>query len=266
MDPSKDTRAKRTDAHHRRAGLVKGAITAGALALVVVHLVWPTVQMDTIVLVLLGIAIVPWLGSVFESIDTPIGGVKYRELAQRMDQVEGASASVRQVQEANEARERAQLTDAIDGESRERLPSLVSQYNAVRDPRTGMPSGSARTQVMTKIVGEMIAAADAGESVPLESALKGGDLGQRLAAYAVLYSKPDPNYTIVLIDSVIDVEKKPFGQFWGLRAISRLAEEMGSQQIDRNSARRLRDLRKELPAASDRMFELRGILEVLDLS
>ncbi|WP_158648108.1 hypothetical protein [Nocardioides houyundeii] len=212
-----------------------------------------------------GIAVIPWLSTVFESIDTPFGGVKYRQLANRLDEVEGQSASVRQVQQAYEARERVQAADPVEGQAEQRLPALIANYNAVRHPQTGMPSGPVRTQVMTRIVGEMIAAAEAGESVQIDSALKGTDQGLRLAAYAVLYARPEPSYAIPLIDSVVDIEKKPFGQFWGLRAISRLVEVAGRRQIDLNSARRLRDLQEDLPRSSDRMFELRRILEGLDL-
>lgn len=265
MTPSEDAHTRASEDERRAARLAKVALSVGAVALAAVHVALPGARLDTIVLVLLGIAVVPWLSAVFESIDTPFGGVKYRELSTRLDRVEGEGASVRQVQAAFEARERVQSSGPTRSGDKERLPDLVAEYNATRDPRTGMPSGPARTQKMTRIVGEMIAAAEAGESMPVEAALKGADLGERLAAYAMLYTRPDPVYIIPLVDSVIDHEKKPFGQFWGLRAIARLLESAGPHQMDLNSARRLRMLQEEFPPSSDRMFELRRILEMLDL-
>lgn len=226
----------------------------------------PELGLDTLALILLGIAVIPWLDVIFESIDTPFVGVKCRTVTERLDQLTGANASLRKIQEANEARERvpsAEFTAEVPPSGR--LEAMAAEYNKVRDPAQGMQSGAERTVAMTKIVGQMIAAADAGASLPLDNALRGGDLGLRLAAYAVLYARPDPAYTIPLVNSVIELEPKPFGQFWGLRAISRLVEVAGSQAIDLNTARRLTEFRKELPAASDRMFELRRILEQLGL-
>lgn len=227
------------------------------------HVCFPSARIDSILLILLGIAAVPWLSAILESIETPFGGIKYRSLAGRLDQLEGESSSVRQVQDANDARERARVLGASLASPSEALEALAAKYNTVRAPGTGMKSGAARTQVMTRIVGQMIAAADDGGQLPLEPALSGDDLGRRLAAYAVLYSRPDPRYAVPLVDSVLSFEPKPFGQFWGLRAIARLVEDAGPDSIDLNTVRRLRAFEGELPAASDRAFELRRVLAVL---
>jgi len=267
LDPTESSSAGSLRSRHARVSLlVKILISVVAAILVLIHLIHPNAPLDSTLLVLLGVAVTPWLGVVFESVDTPFGGVKYRDLEQRVNQLTAESSSLRIVQGANEARDRAQRVGNVSNDSsNDRLNELAAEYVSVRDPRSGKRSGDARTQLMTRIVGEMIAAADSGATIPLESALHSGDLGLRLAAYAVLYSHPDNNYTIPLVDSVIDLEPKPFGQFWGLRAISRLIEVAGPNSIDLDTARRLRDFKSQLPASSDRTYELRKILSGLGI-
>lgn len=258
-------RSGAAESHERGARVAKILVTLGASLALVLHLASPALRLDTVAIILLGIAVIPWLDVVFESIDTPFGGVKYRTLTQRIDQLTGESAALRKVQEANEARERIEHAGA-DADPSDRLNALAAEYSKLRDVQEGMPSGAERTRAMTTIMGQMISAADSGASIPLEAALQGGDLGRRLAAYAVLYARPDAAYAIPLVNSVIEVEPKPFGQFWGLRAIARLIEVAAPEAIDLNTARRLKEFRRHLPPASDRMFELRRILEQLGLT
>ena len=63
-------------------------VTAVALAFVVAHLIWPDLEIDAIALAFVGIAIVPWLGPLLESIEFP-GGFKanFREVQQRIEEV-----------------------------------------------------------------------------------------------------------------------------------------------------------------------------------
>jgi hypothetical protein len=73
-------------------------VTVAALALVAVHLIWSHVRIDSVTLVLLAAAALPWLGALFKSIELPGGlGVEYRDvkrqvrtLASRVDAVEDA--------------------------------------------------------------------------------------------------------------------------------------------------------------------------------
>lgn len=56
-------------------------VTAVALALAFVHLVWPRIAVDAITITLLFIAIVPWLAPIFKSIEFPGGWkVEFRDL------------------------------------------------------------------------------------------------------------------------------------------------------------------------------------------
>jgi len=66
-------------------------ISAVAILLAVAHLIWPDVRIDAITLALVVIAILPWLGSVFRSVELP-GGMKvqYQELEKAQEQIEEA--------------------------------------------------------------------------------------------------------------------------------------------------------------------------------
>lgn len=52
------------------------AISLLACVLLIAHLIWPGLKIDAITLTLFGIAIVPWLGSIFKSLEMP-GGWKF---------------------------------------------------------------------------------------------------------------------------------------------------------------------------------------------
>jgi hypothetical protein len=51
-------------------------ITLSALAIALTHLLWPGLAIDAITLVLIGIAVVPWLAPIFRSLEFP-GGWKF---------------------------------------------------------------------------------------------------------------------------------------------------------------------------------------------
>jgi hypothetical protein len=59
-------------------------VTVSALAVAAVHLMRPTARIDGILLGLLAVAVVPWLGSVFESVEG--GGMKvtYQKLEREL--------------------------------------------------------------------------------------------------------------------------------------------------------------------------------------
>jgi hypothetical protein len=78
----------------KRADAIRGVVSVGAVALLLSHLLLPgRVRIDVIALVLLAVAILPWLGDVFESIDFPGGGgVRFRETVKAAGEVVVASA------------------------------------------------------------------------------------------------------------------------------------------------------------------------------
>src|SRR5690242_11604511 len=70
------------DRAHRMAPLL---ITGGCVALAVVRLARPDLTIDTITVVLIAIAAIPWLGHIIESFELPGGPkVTYRKLEQRL--------------------------------------------------------------------------------------------------------------------------------------------------------------------------------------
>ena len=55
---------------------LRGIVTFGALLVALIHLLWPTLAIDAITLVLIMLAVVPWLAPVFKSLEFP-GGWKF---------------------------------------------------------------------------------------------------------------------------------------------------------------------------------------------
>jgi hypothetical protein len=72
---------RKREAEAKKAALIRYVLTGVAVLLAAAHMVWPAASIDSITLGLLAIAVVPWLGPLFKSIELP-GGVKveYREL------------------------------------------------------------------------------------------------------------------------------------------------------------------------------------------
>ena len=54
---------------------IKYTISLLALVIALAHLIWPDIRIDAITVTLLVVAVLPWLSSVFKSIELP-GGLK----------------------------------------------------------------------------------------------------------------------------------------------------------------------------------------------
>ncbi|MGI8667242.1 MAG: hypothetical protein ACR2N4_14655 [Jatrophihabitans sp.] len=243
----------------RRRILAQMAVSASAITLAIVHIVEPRWHVDSIVLALLAVAVVPWLGDIFESIDTPFGGLKFQDLARRLDELSGATQSLERRADTSES---AGLAEMDDQARPARLEDLAAEYNRIRTDRN-LTSGPLRTRMMTTLVGQMIAAVTRGSTIDQVDALAGADLGRRLAAYVSLYVHPESSLVIPVVDSVVDREPKPFGQYWGLRCLRRLIDVGGAAIVDDHTRRRLERYAGELPNGSDRCRELDRILESL---
>lgn len=65
------------------------SITIAAIVLVIGHILFPELRIDAITVTLLGIALIPWLGPLFKSVELP-GGVKveYQELERAGKKIE----------------------------------------------------------------------------------------------------------------------------------------------------------------------------------
>lgn len=71
------------------------AISAAAVVIAVVHVIWPDLKVDAVTLVLLAIAAIPWLGPIFKSIELPGGWkVEHQEIRQEVQEVQRRIDSV----------------------------------------------------------------------------------------------------------------------------------------------------------------------------
>jgi len=106
-------------------------ISTGAIALAVVHVICPDFTIDSITLGLLAIAVLPWLSSLFNSIELP-GGWKFefRELKKEITQ--HLEAEGQKVQEINTRIKRVEeffFSGAITPDLRDSLLTSLRQYH-----------------------------------------------------------------------------------------------------------------------------------------
>jgi hypothetical protein len=71
--------------------LLQAVISLLACVLLIAHLIWPDLKIDTITVTLFAIAVVPWLGSLFKSLELP-GGWKFefKDFAKAVTKAEAA--------------------------------------------------------------------------------------------------------------------------------------------------------------------------------
>jgi hypothetical protein len=106
--------------------VVSIVITTLALAAVGAHLLWPALPIDVITLALIGIAILPWLGPILESIEFP-GGFKatLREVK---------DATLREIEETTrEAKEASQAALSRTEEVHQTAQAILLQTQAVTE-------------------------------------------------------------------------------------------------------------------------------------
>ena len=119
--------------------VVSVVVTLVALAFVVAHLIWPDLEIDAIALAFVGIAIVPWLGPLLESIEFP-GGFKatFREVEARIQEVQQTTQDVKETaQEAlsqtQDVKEMAQAALAETQAVKETAQAALTETQAVKE-------------------------------------------------------------------------------------------------------------------------------------
>ena len=234
------------DGHTQR--VLPTMLSAGAVGLAAAHLIWPDLHIDTITVVLLVVATVPWLGSVFDSIELPGGGmVRYRQLEQRVaDAAQTAQAALGAASTGPGSRDPAADAKVVE---------LAAKYAELR----ALTEGPARSEAMNRLVGELMAWTVRAAGFVPSTALQSADPGTRLAAYACLFATADARYLPQLVDALVDVEDKPFSQYWGIRAAGALLQS-GAGSLPPGAAVRLRIRYADLPRASSRRMELERVL------
>ena len=245
----------------RAAFTTRVVLTAAAVALAAVHLIWPRLKVDMITVVLVVVAIVPWLHTLFTSVSTPFLNLEFRELERRLDAVDDKVDSSRQLVVASEARDLARQAQQSPNTGAATLTGLARDYDNIR---TSMAPGAARSDMMTAVVGKMLAAVESGELIDVERNLRSDDGGERLAGYAAIYAIPDATSAAAVVDSLIQVEDTPFGAYWALQGIRRIVETGGKGAIDHDTHKKLLAYAERLRRGTDRAYETDRILRLLD--
>lgn len=237
-------------------------VTGVALASAAAHLIWPRLKLDGVIVALLVIALLPWLGAVFESLELPGGWkVQYREIRQQLTEAQvktlkatGAAASAAQKAElalaANEPGDHA-------GKA-EQLNELVDEYNKAR---TSQQSGYPRTTILTQIAGRMVALSRRLPKYDWRDALRSDNQGQRMAGYAWLYARPDPAAAELLVSTLTTREDSHFGQYWAIQALQRSLP-LADAETAGKLIPELKTFLSRLPTDSDRSYELSNLLNL----
>jgi hypothetical protein len=214
---------------------------------------------------------VPWLGAIVDTLELPGGWkVQYRDIEQRLAKTEtglaqahaetqhikGAAAS------ASQKATVALATNEPDGGSRHagrQLSELVAQYNKIR---AAQESSNKRTEILTKIVGRMVALSGQLSHYDWRKALQSNDPGTRVAGYAWLYAKPNRRAAELLVQTVTAREDTHFGQYWGLEALQKCLP-MADAGTAAALTPQLKRFLAQLPTGSDRHYELSNLLRQL---
>lgn len=115
----------------RRPPLIAVAITVAAVALALVHSIGPDVEIDAVTVTLAIVALVPWLGPIFKSIELP-GGWKLefqdlkREVRGRLDE---AGQRVDTLADRVDRVERLAFSPTVAPEVAEALEGVVSRFH-----------------------------------------------------------------------------------------------------------------------------------------
>jgi len=237
-------------------------ISVGAAGAAVIHAGWPHL-IDAVTAALLLLAALPWLAPIVKTLEVSgVGKIELRELERTAQEALGAATSAAQKADLALAGASGRGTAAqpTTHASAQDVAALVREYNRIRETQR---SGPARTTAMTAVVRRMI---DVSSSMPLtavQDALRDKDRGQRLLAYAFLYTRPEPSLLNDLMDAVRG-EDTPFGQYWGIQALGKVIGSMQRVQINDGVVRRLRAFAAELQPDTDRHYELSRLLRSLD--
>ncbi|MEV7416207.1 hypothetical protein [Streptomyces sp. NPDC089919] len=242
-------------------------ISLGAAGLGLVHLVAPDVRVDGATLGLAVIAVVPWLGGLFESIELP-GGAKfqYRRLEERVEAAEQRAAEAQQT--VGEASRQARVALVASGTARVREPGVAEAVGRLGaefvELRRTMPSGPARTYRQELLFAELVRLVPRLEGFDVAGALGSADPGARLAGYARLYACPEGELLPELVAAAV-AEELAFAQFWGFQAVTAVIDVAGADGVQLATVRRLRSGLAGLPPeAADRARMLRVLLRQLE--
>ncbi|MFI0895717.1 hypothetical protein [Streptomyces sp. NPDC020983] len=264
---------RRERGRNRRRDVIATVIACAAVAAAIVHMVRPGLRIDGVTVVLLAVAVVPWLGELFDSIELP-GGTKlqYRQLAERVEAAEERSAQAGRT--ADDASRTARIALVTRGGEDTAAPGaftdtsagsrgsgaverLAEEYASLREHA---PRSPARTDRMEQIFADLVTATRRQDDFGVGAALASAAPGIRLAAYARLYARPDGGYLDQLTQAVLDDGAIAFNQYWGFHAILAVVGTAGAGRMRVDHVAQLEACLLRLPPDSDRSAVLRRLL------
>jgi hypothetical protein len=239
-----------------RSACVSAAVAAVAAA----HLTWPG-RFDETFMVLLALALVPWLAPFLDRVKIDKFEIIFRQLKREIDEARGEARSSRRVVETLAE---GLLTDTSRGSQEAavvppdaELDALIAEYKQVQK---GMKRGPAKTARLTRLMSRLTVLGPRLRDLDVREALKGKDQGKRVAAYAALYARPDGALLPDLVDAVTGTKQRPFAQYWGIKAIGK-ALAVADPAEARAAIFRLEEFsRRGLTEGTDRHRELSHIL------
>jgi hypothetical protein len=236
------------------------AVTAGALIVVVVHHVYPAFHADPFTAAFLLVAVLPWLAPLLKTIKLPGGlEVELRELREELDQTKGAVKSAAIQAQVGAATLSAAVPEGRQTEgtgSPEKLLALGEKYERIRD---SMPSGSTRTGAMTRVLAEMFKEAASIRDLDVGPLIASASRGERLAGIAYAHEHPSPERAGTLVGALGGQEDTPFGQYWVLRALRRIAEG-DSRVFAGDLCQQLNAYKNRQKPGTDRRYEVTQLL------
>jgi hypothetical protein len=241
---------------HRWFGI---GLTVVALAAAVGHLIWPAAKIDTSTVVLLVVALLPWLGHLLDSIELPGGWkVKYRSLEQRQDSVElaAAAAGAQATDAASTARAAFGAAQTADPATMDTVRSLVDEY----DRLWALPRQSTGRGDFDRLFGAMVAVVPRVPGFDPVQAIGDPADGARLAGYAYLYGRPDPARLAEVVGAAVE-ERSPVVQYWAIRTVAVLMERTDVAVVPETVVAQLRALMDRLPVDSSRHAQLAAVFQ-----
>lgn len=239
---------------------LKILVSAVGLLAAIVHVSKPELRIDSITIVLLVIAAIPWAQPLIKSIELLGVKLELQELHAKVAEATGAAESAtRQVGVALAVSTAPPQPEALlDSQAVEnKIKELADKYNHIRDTQK---AGGQRTTAMTNVVSQMMEFARRMPSLDPKRLLSNENRGLRLFGYAFLYEQPNDSALLLpLVESVTRIEDKPFGQYWGLQAIKKVIANAPPEAQSEAKAR-LSSFSPRIPAGTDRGYELRQIL------
>lgn len=293
INSDSDTNGTQAESENRSTKsrlLTSVIITCLAVFAGISHLIWPSIHIDGILIALAVVAVVPWLGSIMDSLSFPGGWqIKYREIQESLKQAKsdateakGAAASADRRAEfavaatSTRVPSHISLTDlgevhtafaadepsiatssnrrvTEEDTSNDELSDLVDKYENIREENG---PGPGRTRQMTDVVVDMTRLSPQLTRFDWKTALRSERQGDRLSGYVYLYARPIEEGAEELTNALLRGDK-PFGEYWALQALQHCVE-IATPPTTARIVPLLQQL--HFPAGTDRAYELEQTL------